>query len=111
MQIELYVLIPIAVGLAALSFVFGWYLNKRSGKNKIDSAESRAQAIISEAEKDANNIKKEKLLEVKDEWYKKKQEFEHEVNGKRNKLQAFEKQLAAREDNLERKVEMMNKKD
>jgi ribonuclease Y len=111
MQFEIYVLIPLVLVLAGASFAIGWYLNGRSGQNKITSADERAKAIISGAEKEANNIKKEKLIEVKDEWHKKKQEFEHDINAKRNKLQSFEKQLANREDNLERKVELINKKD
>ncbi len=104
-------LIPMVVIIAGVSFALGWYVSNRMGQNKISSAEDRAKKILADAEKDAGNLKKEKLLEVKDEWYRKKQEFEHESNSKRNKLQSFEKQLASREDNLERKVELMNKKE
>lgn len=111
MVFDSYVLIPMVVVIIGLSFATGWYLNSRAGQNKVNSADERAKKIIEDAEKDANNLKKEKLLEVKDEWYKKKQEFEHEANSKRNKHQAFEKQLASREDNLERKVELFNKKE
>ncbi len=108
---ELYVLIPALVVLGGASFAIGWHLNSRSGQNKVANAEQRAKTVLADAERDANNLKKEKLLEVKDEWYKKKQESDHEINSKRNKLQSFEKQLAGREDNLERKVELMNKKE
>ncbi len=108
---EMYILIPLVVLLAAVSFATGWYFNNRLGQNKISSAEDRAKKILTDAEKESQNIKKEKLLEVKDEWYKKKQEFDHEANIKRNKLQSFEKQLQGREDNLERRVELINKKE
>lgn len=111
MLFELYVLILMAVVLAGGSCAIGWYVNGRVGLNKVSSADDRAKAIIADAEKEALTTKKEKLLEVKDEWYKKKQEFEHDVTSKRNKLQSFEKQLTGREDNLERKVELMNKKE
>ncbi len=111
MQLEIYILIPIVTLLVGASFATGWYLNNRSGQNKISSADERAKSIIETAEKEANNIKKEKLIEVKDEWHKKKQEYDHDVNSKRNNLQSFEKQLTNREDNLERKVELINKKD
>lgn len=96
---------------AIIAFFLGWYFNSKSGKNKIMSAEERARHIISNAEKEANNLKKEKLLEVKDEWYKKKQEFDNEVNSKKNKLLAFEKQLNHREENFDKKVELINKKE
>ncbi|MBI5021066.1 MAG: ribonuclease Y [Ignavibacteriales bacterium] len=104
---------PILYALLAggIGFILGWYLKNNIGKNKIANADARAKRIIEDAERDAANLKKEKLLEVKDEWFKKKQEHEHEANARRNKLQSFEKQLESREDNLERKVDMVNKKE
>ncbi|MBI3195227.1 MAG: ribonuclease Y [Ignavibacteriae bacterium] len=109
MQVEL--LIIITVVLTGISFAAGWYINSRIGQNKIASAEARAKQILADADRDATNLKKEKLLEVKDEWYKKKQEAEQDINQKRNKQQAFERQLDAREENLERRVELMDKKE
>ncbi len=111
MSFELYVIIPLVAVLIVAGFAFGWFLNSRSGQNKIAGAEQRAKQVLLDAERDANNLKKEKLLEVKDEWYKKKQEYDHDVNAKRNKLQSFEKQIAGREENLERRVELINKKE
>jgi ribonucrease Y len=111
MNFDLYILAPMIVVLTGIAFAIGWYVNHKSGQNRIASAEQRAKDILADAERDANNLKKEKLLEVKDEWYKKKQEFEHEVNVKRSKQQAFEKQLGTREETLERRVELMNRKE
>ncbi len=108
---EIYLLLPIFIVLVGGSFAIGWFVSSRIGQNKIANAEERAKKILDDAERESQNIKKEKLLEVKDEWYKKKQEFEHEANQKRNKLQAFDKQLQSREENLERKVELLNKKE
>ena len=93
------------------SFFIGWFVNSKIGQNKISSAEERSKKIIVDAERDAAAVQKEKLLEVKDEWYRKKHEFENEANQKRNKLQAYEKQLNAREENIDRKVELLNKKE
>ncbi len=104
-------LIPIVVVLCAVAFYIGWYLNARSGQNKIISADERAKKIVADAERDANALKREKLLEVKDEWYRKKQEFDADTQSKRNKLQTYEKQLSAREENIDRKVELLNKKE
>lgn len=108
---EIYILIPMIVVTAGLTFYFGWYLNARSGQNKITSAEERAKRIIEEAEKDGNTLKREKLLEAKDEWYKRKKEFEAEAQSKKNKAQAFEKQLIAREENVDRKLDLLSKKE
>ncbi len=97
--------------MSAIAFFAGWFINNRIGKNKINSADEQAKKILADAERDAAAVQKEKLLEVKDEWYKKKHEFENEANQKRNKLQAYEKQLDAREENIDRKVELLNKKE
>jgi ribonuclease Y len=105
------ILIPMVVLIAGLAFFAGWYLNARSGQNKIISAEERAKRIVEDAERDANASKREKLLEIKDEWYKKKKEFDAEVQSKRNKQQAFEKQLVNREENVERKLDLLGKKE
>jgi len=107
----IYLLMPMVVLLCGLAFWAGWHLSTRAGQNKLVSAEERARRIIQEAEKDANALKREKLLEVKDEWYRKKQEFDAEANSKRNKLQAYEKQLITREENIDRKVDLLSKKE
>ncbi len=97
--------------LIALFFYLGWFFNSKLGKKSILSAEKRAELIIADAQKEANALKKEKLLEVKDEWYKKKVEFDNEVNQKRQKLTNIEKQLTAREENVEKKYDLILQKE
>jgi len=97
--------------LVVLFFYLGWTFNTKLGKKSIISAEEKAKEIIAEAQKEANNIKREKLLEVKDEWYKKKVEFDSEVNQKRQKIGNLEKQLTVREENIEKKFELVLRKE
>ncbi len=111
MNLTIYVLVPIVVAIAGLAFYLGWYFNARAEQRRVASAEERAKKIIGDAEKDAGTLKREKLLEVKDEWYRKKQEFDAEASSKRNKLQAHEKQLDGREENIDRKLDLINKKE
>jgi ribonucrease Y len=108
---ETYILIPIVLVSGGLIFSLGWYLNARSGQNKISSAKDVARRVLEDAEKEGDTLKREKLLEVKDEWYKKKKEFDAEVQTKRNKLQAQEKSLDQREENIDRKVELLGTKE
>lgn len=104
-------LISAAIFLVVLFFYLGWMFNSKVGKNSKAAAEERGKLIIEDAQKEANNIKREKLLEVKDEWYKKKVEFDNEVNVKRQKLSNIEKQLNQREENIEKKIELITKKE
>jgi ribonucrease Y len=110
MQLD-WIMILAAAGFVVLSFFLGWMLNSRMGLNSIKSAKDKAASIIEEAEKESKHIKREKLLEVKDEWLKKKQEFDSEVNNKRQKLQSHEKQLESREESLEKKYEIVTAKE
>src|ERR1039457_4174601 len=103
-------IIPIVIITALLFGFIGWILNTKSGKNSKVIAEERVTQIIADAQKDVSNLKREKLLEVKDEWYKKKTEFDSEVNQKRQKISALEKQLITREENIEKKFDVVIKK-
>lgn len=111
MLMELYILIPMILVIAVLFAYAGWVFNSKVGKKSIAAAEERAKQIIADSQKEAQNIKREKLLEVKDEWYKKKVEFDAEVNKNRQKLQNSEKQIATREENVEKKLETALKKE
>ncbi len=108
---EIYVLVPLIVILCAATFYLGWFLQNKVTKGKLNSAEEQAKRIIADGEKAALNIKKEKLLEVKDEWYKKKQEFDSDYQSKKNKLKSFEKQLQDKEDVLSKRMDEYAKKE
>jgi len=108
---DVLILIPMLVVVIIVFFYLGWLFNSKIGKKNILSAESEAKRIVDDAEKEAKNIKREKLLEVKDEWYKKKTEFDKEVNQKRQKLSQLEKQLQQREENSEKKFDLILQKE
>lgn len=111
MVLEIYILIPLFVGLCAITFYLGWFMNSRLTKSKLMSADEQASKILADAEKSALTLKKEKLLEVKDEWYRKKQEFDSDYSTRKNKLKAFEKQLLDKEESLEKKVDNLIRKE
>ena len=87
--------ILIAVALLLAGTVAGWILSTRNGQSRISSSRDAAKKIMQDAEKEADTLKREKLLEVKDEWYQKKKEFDADVQSKRGKQQAQEKALSA----------------
>ncbi|MBP3819220.1 MAG: DUF3552 domain-containing protein, partial [Butyrivibrio sp.] len=64
----------IAVVAALVAFVAAWFIStgyqKKVTEGKIGSAEERARKIIDEALKTAEETKREKLLEVKEEALK-----------------------------------------
>ena len=106
---EYYEVIIICLGAILISILTSRYLSTRIGKNKIKGAEAQAEKIIREAEKEAASTKKEKLLEVKDEWYGLKHKFEQETKDKRKDIERQEKILANREMSIDRKADLINK--
>lgn len=108
---DLYIQLAIILIIGTVAFWLGWLLNTKAGKKSIIVSEVKAKQILDDAHKEANNIKREKLLEVKDEWYKKKVEFDSEVNQKKQKLQNNEKQLSIREENIEKKFDTVIRKE
>jgi ribonuclease Y len=110
-MMDLIIIIPMVVVLIVLFFYLGWMFNSKVGKKSITAAEEKAEQLIQDAKKETANLKREKLLEVKDEWYKKKIEFDTEVNQKKQKLSNLEKQIQQREENSEKKFELVLQKE
>lgn len=103
--------IMVAVLCGAAAFIIGWLVQAASTKRKLGTAQDRTKQIIEAAEREANAIKKEKLIEVKDEWIKKKQELDNEYNSKQRKIQNVERQLSAKEENLDHKVDQLRQQE
>ena len=95
----------IIVGVIGLIIgaVVAWYL---TGK----AASSRAQNILSDAEKDAEVIRKNKLLEAKEEIISMKAEAEKQANARTSKIQITENRLKQREMSLNQRQEELSKK-
>ncbi|HLG31524.1 MAG TPA: ribonuclease Y [Ignavibacteriaceae bacterium] len=108
---DVLLIIPMLVVVIVVFFYLGWMFNSRLGKKSLASAEEETKRIIADADKEAKNIKREKLLEVKDEWYKKKLEFDKDIQSRKQKLGNLEKQLSLREENSEKKFDLVLQKE
>lgn len=93
-----------------IGFVVSFFLANKIAKTKTNEAETRAKAIIDNAEKAAANLKKEKMLEVKEEWAKKKLEFDSEVQTKKTQLQNADKQIKHKEEIVTKKDKQIEEK-
>lgn len=86
-----------------------------SDKAMIGSAEDRAKEIIDEAEKNAKKVaedmKREALLEAKEESLKAKNEQERETKERRAEVARFEKRVLAKEEQVDRKLESLERKE
>ena len=78
---------------------------------KIGEANKLAEEIKAEAEKDAETMKREALLEAKEEALKAKNDFDREKKEQRAELTRTEKRLVSKEENIDRKTEALEKKE
>lgn len=105
-------IILIAVALSILlGLLFGTLFYKRKQKKRKKEDEERARLIIKEAELQAENIKKDRILEAKEKFLKMKQEFEEEANRKKNQIIANEQKIKQREAQLAKEHETLKRKE
>lgn len=94
-----------------IAFLLGYLLRKSVAEARIQSAETAAKKILEEAVREAEARKREAVVEVKDEAFRLKREAEHEVREQRTDVQRLERRLVQREENLERKGELQEKRE
>ncbi len=90
--------------LALAGFGGGYYISLKANKRLIREAEERAAKITEDARKDAENAKREKLIEAKDEAMQKKRLLEEEYIRRKEKLLGIERQVKTREENIEKNL-------
>ena len=113
-----YILMAVAVLLGAAGVFIGIAYRKNIGEKAIGSAEEKANRIIEEAKKKAEDIaraahakKKETLLEAKDEIHKNRVDFDKEVKERRSEISRQERRINQKEESLDKKAEAIDKKD
>jgi len=94
-----------------LGLLIGHLLKGVMASSKIKEAEQKAERIVKEALKEAETRKKEALLEAKDMLYQAKADFEKETKERKAELINLEKRFLQREENLERKMDLLDKKE
>src|SRR6476620_7575008 len=103
-------IISILLGLF-IGAVVGYFVRKSIAEARIAGAKNAAEQIIDDAKRDAESLKKESLLEAKDEIHKLRNEAEREIRDRRSELQKQENRLLQKEENLDRKNDTLNKRE
>jgi ribonuclease Y len=108
--LDIITIISILLGLI-VGAVVGYFVHKSIAEAKVAGARNAAEQILEDAKRDADSLKKEALLEAKDEIHKLRTEAEREVRERRNEMQKQENRLLQREENLDRKEETLSKRE
>ena len=106
-------IIGIVAGLlvgAAIGYALFRYVMKQKYNQYVNDAEEKARLFMEKAKDEAENMKKDKLLEVKEKFINKKAELEKEVSARNQKLQQAENKLKQREISLNQRHEDLQRK-
>ena len=108
-----HIIIPVVVGLIALvlGLLVGYILRKSIGEKTIGNSETTARNMLLDAEKNAENIRKEVVLEAKEEAQRQRNDAEKEIRERRNEISKAERRLNQKEDSIDRKLDNIEKKE
>jgi len=98
MQLLLWIVLPLA------GLILGWLFRWIYARFQLSASEQRAERLKRDAVKDAEALKKELILETKDELLRERNQQEKELREERGELQRYEKRLLQKEENLEEKL-------
>ncbi len=84
-------IILVVIGSIALGVLLGYLLRQRLFKNRQASSEMLSARIIDEAKKEAETIKKEAIIQAKENLLKVKTEFEKDTRERKSELENLEK--------------------
>lgn len=94
-----------------ISYKMGINHRKKVAEEQYGSAEQRARSIVDEAIKEAESVKREAGIAVKEETFKLKNELEQEVKERRNELSRLEKRVVQKEESLDKKAADFERKE
>lgn len=100
-----------AVFAIVIGLLIGYVIRKNISEAKIGQAENLAKEIVEKANRDSETVKKEKLLEAKEEIHRLRTEGENENRERRLEVQKYEKRVLQKEENLDRKIQSLEQKE
>jgi ribonuclease Y len=96
-------------------FILGRRTGARSERDRQAAAKSTAEEtsrrIVTEAERDAENVRKSAVVAGKEELIKLRENFESEIRGRREEIEREERRIAERDTVLDRKFEVLEQRD
>ena len=104
------VFIIITVAFVLLAFILGFVYQKKSSEKKIGSADELSRQIIEDANKQAETLRRESLVEAKDEISKLRLENDKEFRKRGDELDKKENRLFKKEESLDNRALLIDKK-
>jgi len=96
---------------ALLGFGLGFLIRAQLGRTRMQGAEHRASTMVDDATREAEALKRNAVLEGREEALRLKQQLEREMLQARNNQLAAERAFQEKEAAFNRRVELIEKKD
>lgn len=109
--ISVLILVTMTIIVLIVGLAVGFFMAKSRHEKSLDVANLSASGILEQAKKEAETLKKEYLLEAKEENQKYRLDIESELKEERVELKNQENRLLQRESNLDRKDDSLDKKE
>ena len=100
-------IVSLVVGAAA-GAAAGYIYRKNIQEKKIGRTEEYARNLLDDAQRRAEEKKKESILEAKEEVIRLKNELDREIRDRRNEVQRSERRVAQREETLDKKADNLD---
>ena len=104
-------IILVVIGSIALGVLLGYLLRQRLFKNRQASSEMLSARIVDEAKKESETIKKEAVIQAKENLLKVKTEFEKDTRERKSELENLEKRIRSKEENLDKRIDQLSQKE
>ncbi len=101
----------IIIAAVLVSAYAGYLLRRYVAEKKVQDAEAKAKQILEQAKKESQGVRREAELEAKDQLYKMRQDFERSTQDRRQEITNLEKRLAQKEENIDRRLDLLEKKE
>ncbi len=104
-------ILSIIIGAAALiiGLILGKFIFAKNTKKQVEEAEQQAQKIIADGQLQAENLKKEKILEAKEKFVQLKADHDKDVLQRNQKLIEGESRIKQKEQSINQKDQNLEK--
>ncbi len=97
------------IALPLVCLILGWTVRWLYARFQLSSSEQKSERLKRDAVKEAEALKRELVLETKDELLRERNQQEKDLRERRAEQQKFEKRLLQKEENLDKKLESVER--
>ncbi len=108
---EAFLKFGLPVILAGVGLVAGYVLHLLLSRFRQAEAHRSAEAILAQAQREAESTRKEAELKAREEFFKRREDMDRELESARKEVREHERRVQRLEDSIEQKLDLIGKKE